>query len=170
MGGIWYASHSPNLLPIRNPIMIITVPAHESPKRALCNAAAQRIPDHRIAVYYNEIEIGKHTVKCSPGLEEQLRGISNSPFKVKLSKQDMTAYLVGGTQSYEILEYIDSCLRKKSAVEANNVIEAAKQFLNCIESEEDWERFIENNYTQFVGENGIINIDGHCEIKIQPHP
>lgn len=74
--------------------MTITAPAHESPKRSLCKAIAAEFPDHRVAVYYNRIEIGKHTLKCTPDLREWIWGIGDKPVNVKLERDSMTAYTV----------------------------------------------------------------------------
>ena len=74
--------------------MTITALAHESPKRSLLNAIGKAIPNRKIAVYFNQIQIGKHFVKTSPGLKEWLRGPGGKPVKVFLKRKTMTAYIV----------------------------------------------------------------------------
>ena len=63
-------------------------------KENLAKSITKAIPNHRIRVYLDRIVIGDHRVKTSPGLKQWLFDGGPKPVKVKLVREDMTAYIL----------------------------------------------------------------------------
>ena len=82
--------------------MTVNVPAARKPtigsrQWSLTKALASALPGYRINVHSDKIEIGKHSVKLSPGLIAWLKDATNKPVKVFLKRKTMTAYVIANS-------------------------------------------------------------------------
>ena len=74
--------------------MIINVATKGNAKTTLAQAIRNAIPNFKVIVYLDRIVIGDHRVKTSPGLKQWLFDGGPNPVKVKLVREDMTAYIL----------------------------------------------------------------------------